>query len=167
MPDRIVLLGRAGVGKTTLARRLGETTGAPVICLDAMWKPGWTAADVPTFRETIAPLHSGDSWISDGNFADATFDLRLPRATLILWLDAPRLLCTWRSLGRVCKPGEPHRASNLLSVIRFIWRFDRVNRPRIESAILRYGPNIPVRRINGTRQMARFLAETQGQPGDK
>ena len=40
-PPRIVVLGCAGSGKTTLAQRLGERTGAPVICLDAVWQPHW------------------------------------------------------------------------------------------------------------------------------
>src|SRR4051812_41477304 len=98
MPERIILLGRAGVGKTTLAYRLGDLTGAPVICLDAICSPGLTPEDVPVFRDLVAHLHAGESWISDGNFADATFDIRLPRATLIIWLDRPKLVCSWRSI---------------------------------------------------------------------
>ena len=159
MADRIILLGRAGVGKTTLAKRLADVTGGVVICLDAIWQPSWTAADVPAFREAVASLHADESWISDGNFADATFDLRLPRATLILWLDAPRLLCSWRAIVRVLKQGEPHKARDLYKVFRFIWRFDSVNRPRIEAAIQRFGPRIPVRKLYGGKQLSRFLVE--------
>jgi len=90
---RIVLLGCAGAGKTTLARRLGERSGMPVVCLDAIWRPDWGPNDVERFRALLVEAHAGDAWISDGNFALATFDIRLPRADLIVWLDRPRLRC--------------------------------------------------------------------------
>src|ERR1700685_1163174 len=84
---RIVILGCAGSGKTTLARQLGERTGAPVICLDAIWQPHWEAKDLPAFRALPMEAHATDEWISDGNFAVASFDIRLPRATLVIWLE--------------------------------------------------------------------------------
>ena len=39
--QRVVILGRGGAGKSTLARRLGELVGLPVIELDKhFWQPG-------------------------------------------------------------------------------------------------------------------------------
>lgn len=154
-----MILGRAGTGKTTLARRLGEISGTPVIVLDSLWSPGWTQADVPEFRALVQQTHAGPAWISDGNFAIASFDLRLPGATLILWLDRPTLLCTWRAIARVFKSGEPHRLVALAKVLRFIWRFDRVNRPRIEAARVKHGPDIPVLNLNSDRETERFFAQ--------
>src|ERR1700689_785082 len=92
---RIVLLGCAGSGKSTLARRWRAATGAPAIILDDIWRPD---GDVTEFRATMARLHAGEAWISDGNFAAATFDIRLPRATLIIWLERPRWFCAWRAM---------------------------------------------------------------------
>jgi len=38
---RVLILGRGASGKSTLARRLGEITGLPVVELDkAFWRPG-------------------------------------------------------------------------------------------------------------------------------
>src|SRR5580693_4529846 len=129
--SRIVILGCAGSGKTTLARQLGERTGAPVICLDAIWQSGWNEKDVAVFRALIREVHAGDAWISDGNFAVASFDIRLPRATLVIWLEGSRISCAWRAITRVLKSGEAHRIGKLSEVLAFIWKFDRVNRPRI------------------------------------
>jgi adenylate kinase family enzyme len=163
---RIVILGCAGSGKTTLARQLGERTGIPVICLDAIWQPHWEEKDVPAFRGLVEKTHAGDQWISDGNFALATFDLRLPRATLVIWLDRSKLSCAWRAIMRVFKRGEAHRIEKLAHVLLFIWKFDRVNRPRIEAARVSHGPQVPVCRLTGNRDIAAFLS-SYGEGADR
>jgi adenylate kinase family enzyme len=160
--SRIVVLGCAGSGKTTFARRLGERTGAPVISLDAIWQPRWTEDDVANFRGLMKQAHAGDSWISDGNFAVATFDIRLPRATLVVWLDRPRLYCAWRAVARVFQRGEEHRIGGLPRVLRFIWNFDRINRPLIETQRIAHGPNVPVCRLKNNRGIDGFLALAKG-----
>ena len=156
-PARIVLLGCAGQGKTWLARRLSARLGAPAVILDEIWQPGWSDADVPKFRALLTAAHSGERWISDGNFAAATFDLRLPRTELIVWLERPRLGCAWRALTRVFRRGEAHRASGLRKAMAFIWNFERVNRPRIEAARRQYGPEVPVLRLTSARAIEDFL----------
>ena len=152
-----MILGRGGSGKTTFARRLGERTGAPVVCLDALWPTPLTPEDVPAFRALVEEAHAGDRWISDGNFAAATFDLRLPRATLIVWVERSRLSCSWRAFRRVFKRGEAHRFRGLGRVLAFIWRFDRVNRPLIEAQRVRHGPDVPVVSLRSDREVSRFL----------
>jgi adenylate kinase family enzyme len=158
LKKRIVILGCAGSGKTTLAQQLGKVTSAPVICLDAIWQSGWEQNDVPEFRRLVQQAHAGDAWISDGNFALATFDLRLPGATLIIWLERSNLYCAWRATTRVFKRGEAHRLGNLAKVLAFIWRFDRINRPRIEAARISHAPEVPVRRLMNSSEIAVFLA---------
>jgi adenylate kinase family enzyme len=155
---RIVILGCAGSGKTTLARQLGELTGAPVISLDAIWEPHWGPKDVPAFRTLIEKAHSGDEWISDGNFAVATFDIRLPRATLVIWLERSKVLCAWGAVTRVFKRDGDHRIGRLAVVLAFIWHFDRVNRPRIEATRISHGPDVPVRGLCSSRDITAFLS---------
>jgi adenylate kinase family enzyme len=155
---RIVLLGCAGTGKTRLARAWAARTGAPAILLDAIWQEGWGPPEVPAFRDVIRPLHAGEAWISDGNFAVATFDIRLPRATQVVWMEAPRWLCLWRAVRRVFEPGNDHRIGRLRRVIAFIWNFDRINRPRIEVLRQQHGPDVPVVHLRTRRDVVRFLA---------
>jgi len=155
---RIVILGCAGSGKTTLARQLGERTGAPVICLDSIWQPHWTEKDVPAFRSLVKKAHAGDEWISDGNFALATFDIRLPHASLVIWLERQRLSCVWSAITRVFKRQEVHRISKLAEVLAFVRSFDQVNRPRVEATRLSYGLHVPILRLNSRREIAGFLS---------
>lgn len=155
---RIVILGCAGSGKTTLARQLGERAGAPVICLDSIWQSHRTEKDVPAFRSLVKKAHAGEEWISDGNFALVTFDIRLPRATVVIWLERPRLICIWSAITRVFKRQEVHQIGKLAEVLAFIWNFDQVNRPRIEATRLSYGPHVPILRLGSRREIAVFLS---------
>ena len=161
---RIVILGCAGAGKTTLAQQLGERTGAPVICLDAIWRPDWGKDDVPTFRALMKDAHARETWISDGSFARVTFDLRLPRATTVVWLDRPKPLCSWRAIARVFQSGEVHRIGDLAEVLRFLWNFDRINRPLIDAERIAHGPAVPVRRLTNRREIAAFLSDDWRRP---
>jgi hypothetical protein len=114
--------------------------------------------DVAAFRALLEKAHAGDAWIGDGNFAVASFDIRLPRATLVIWLEASKISCARRAITRVLKSGEAHRIGKLGEVLAFIWKFDRVNRPRIEALRVCYAADVPVRRLIGRRDVAAFLA---------
>ena len=155
--QRIVVLGCAGAGKTTFARRLGERTGHPVIVLDEIWPAFAEGPRVEAFRAAIADAHAGEVWVSDGNFSVATFDIRLPRADLIVWLDQPRWVCAWRAIARVFHAGQAHRPGDLRKVLAFIWGFNRRNRPLIEAQRLAHGPDIPVVRLTSDREIDAFL----------
>jgi adenylate kinase family enzyme len=160
---RIVLLGCAGSGKTTLARRLAERTGAGLFDLDALWAQQ-ADGDGEAFRERLRGLHAGEAWISDGNFAAATFDIRLPRADRIVWLNTPRWLCRLRAVRRVFRPGEAHTLGKLREVLAFIEGFERVNRPRIEGLRQQIAPDVPVTILSSARQTEAFVA--RGGKGD-
>jgi adenylate kinase family enzyme len=151
---RIVLLGPAGSGKTRLARRYAMRTGAALICLDAIW-----AGDVEAFRAEIARLHAGEAWISDGNFAAVSFDIRLPRATEIIWLEAPRWLSIVRAVRRPFRADSDHALHGLPKALAFIWNFERRNRPLIERLRQEKGPQVPVRRLRTKAEIAVFLTE--------
>lgn len=129
--------------------------------LDEIWRPEWGPAEVPAFREIVRHAHAGEAWVSDGNFAQATFDLRLPRAELIVWLDPPRWLCAARAVGRVFRAGEHHRPADLVKVLAFIRRFDRVNVPKIEAERAAHGPSVPLMRLAHARAADDFLAKIE------
>ena len=103
--------------------------------------------DLPEFRALVAKAHESEGWISEGNFAAASFDIRLPRAELIVWLERTRLICASPSISRVFRSGEAHYLRDLPKVLRFIWNFERVNRPLIEAARTTYGGHVPVVRL--------------------
>lgn len=155
---RILILGCAGAGKTTLARQLGECMHAPVICLDALWESHGGGNNVATFKALVKEAHAKDHWISDGNFAQATFDIRLPRATLVIWLECSRLSCASRAIMRVFKRKGDQKIGALINVLTFIWNFNRINRPRIENLRVTHGPGVPILKLRSSREIAAFLS---------
>ena len=99
---RILVMGRAGSGKSTVAARLGEALGIPVVHLDSLfwdanWQPvGWTSSGHLEASEAAA-----DEWIMDGNYMTSPgFGTRIGRAQLVLVAEAPLHVCLWRVIRR-------------------------------------------------------------------
>ncbi|MHC8344776.1 P-loop NTPase family protein [Pseudomonas sp. RT6P73] len=165
--QRIVILGNAGSGKSTLARALGKRLNLPVVHLDTLfWEPDWVEPDAERFRARVREAIAADAWICEGNYARRTFDLRLPRADLIIWLDTPRLTCFARVIMRsvMNRPRADLPAGcrekldrAFLTFLNFVWNFDRGYRAGIEVVRLAIGPQIPTLHLRGTRQISAFL----------
>ncbi|WP_328923152.1 P-loop NTPase family protein [Streptomyces griseoaurantiacus] len=105
---RIVILGRGGAGKSTLAARLGAATGLPVIELDKhFWGPDLEAIPPDRWAAVQGELAGTDQWIMDGDLGPYdVLDVRLRRADTVLLLDYSFLRCTWQALRRSRKRAD-------------------------------------------------------------
>lgn len=166
---RVVILGCSGAGKSTFARALGAKLGAPVTHLDVLfWRPGWGEPEPEAFRAAVAAAVAGDAWVTDGNFVSRTFDLRLPRADTILFIDQPRWLCVFRILWRWLiwrgrtRPDLAEGCYEKLDWDFFLWtwNFGRQSKPHILRAAESYGARVTI--LHGDRAMANFLERVTG-----
>ena len=97
--QRILILGRTGSGKTTLARQLAGVIGVPHVELDALYfGPNFRTVPLPLLRDRTSAAIAGDRWVTDGN-KKTVRDLVWPRADTVIWLDYPLVVCLWR-LGK-------------------------------------------------------------------
>ena len=95
LPDRVLVHGVTGSGKSTAALAIGARTGHPVTLVDELtWLPGWVPVDGDEQRRIIATITAGERWLLDSAYG-AWLDLVLPRAELVVGLDYPR----WLSLA--------------------------------------------------------------------
>jgi len=166
---RIVILGNAGSGKSTLARELGRRLGLSVVHLDKLfWQPGWVEPDAEQFRQRVREAVASDTWVSEGNYARRTFDLRLPLADLVIWLDTPRRTCLRRVLIRSLlnrrrpdmAPGCTEKLDReFLNFLKYVWQFERGYRPGIEAVRLRVNPQVPTVHLRSAREVAAFLRQ--------
>ena len=165
---RIAILGNAGSGKSTLARAIGARLSLPVVHLDVLfWEPGWQESDKALFRDRVQRAIAGDAWVTDGNYLSRTFDLRLPRAELVIWLDTPRLTCACRVIIRSGmarpRPDLPAGCTEGFNAdfgvfLAYCWHFDRDVRPQLQDAIQRHAPSVPVIRLRCQREVEAFVA---------
>jgi adenylate kinase family enzyme len=156
---RILVVGSPGSGKSTLARRLAAKLKLPLVHLDFhFWRVGWEPADEPTFRNKVRELAAGPEWVMDGNYS-RTFDVRMPRADTLVWLEYPRSTCFLRALGRALRnygrvrpdlpPGCPEKID--VAFLRYIWDFPVKHRPRIPEGIQLYGRHLRVVHLHSDR----------------
>ena len=163
--ERIMIIGCGGAGKSTLARKLGEKTGLPVVHLDQIWwAPGnWQHIEREAFDAILAVEMEKPRWILDGNF-NRTLEPRMERCDTVVYLDMPRLICLKNWIGRVIKNWGKARADMAPGccewfdpeMAKWIWRFNRDNRRRyLEMLSELDGKNVYI--LKNRQQVERFL----------
>jgi hypothetical protein len=101
IPARVAIAGASGVGKTTLARRIGETLGLQYTEIDALYHgPNWVPrqgflADVDVF--TREP-----NWVTEWQYNLAR-PIIAERADLLVWLDLPAPVAVTRVVLRTVR----------------------------------------------------------------
>jgi adenylate kinase family enzyme len=147
--QRILVIGSPGAGKSTLAQGLSERLNLPLIHLDREYfGPGWTVPPRSEWRERVKALAARPEWVMDGNYS-STFDIRVPRATDIVWLDLPRWRCALGVLWRVARnygrerpdlgSAGPERFDG--SFMRWIWSYPEKMRPKTIRMLGRLRPD--------------------------
>jgi len=148
---RVLILGPGAAGKSTLATRLGEITGLPVIELDKIfWKPGLLPTPREQWVELQQRLVDEDQWIIDGDLGpyDAV-EVRLPAADTIILLDFSFIRCAWRALRR-----SRERCDFWL----WLWRYRRQSRPILIEAINKLAPQADLHMLRNPKALKQFLA---------
>lgn len=98
--QRIVIVGVAGSGKTTLARQFSLYLNLPHIELDALyWEANWTPVNYSVFQERVSNKIKDGAWIVDGNYNEIR-DLVWSKAELFIWLDYSLSLVILRLIKR-------------------------------------------------------------------
>lgn len=98
---RIVVIGNAGGGKSTLARKLAARRGLPYVEVDAFtWRPGWELAPEAEYRAAHAEAIAGESWVLDGLGWLDSIATRIARATEIVLVDMPMWVHCWLAAER-------------------------------------------------------------------
>lgn len=97
---RVMIVGQPGAGKSTLARQLGERTGLPVVHIDTIhWLPGWVERSRDEKTRLCHEVEAREWWIFEGGHS-ATWENRLARAELLIWIDRSLTVRLWRVLVR-------------------------------------------------------------------
>jgi len=148
---RVIVLGRGGAGKSTLARQLGEITGLPVIELDKLfWRPGLLPMPRDEWIHLQQKLVREETWIMDGDLGSYdALEERLQIADTIVVLDFPLLRCAWRTF---------RRSRERLDYWRWVLLWRHRSRPALLRAIALYAPTARLHILRGPSTVRRFIA---------
>ncbi len=150
--NRVLVLGRGGAGKSTLARRIGSLTGLPVHELDEhFWQQGLLPLEPTAWEDRQQQLAAGRAWVLDGDLGP--YDVlvaRLRRADTVVLLDYGFVTCAWRAARR----GRERREFWL-----WVWHYRRRHLPLLLRALAVEAPAAAVHRLRSPRAAQRFLHE--------
>jgi adenylate kinase family enzyme len=149
---RVVILGRGAAGKSTLAARLGEITGLPVIELDKVfWGPGLVAIPRDQWVVFQERFVAQERWIMDGDLGPYdVVEVRLRAADTIILLDFSFVRCAWRTIRR-----SRERADFWHWLLAYRWQ----SRPILMEAIANHAVNADVYVFRSPGALSRFVAE--------
>lgn len=166
--QRIVIAGGAGSGKSTLARALHRRTNLPAFHMDQIhWKPGWTERIQSEKSELIEAVIVQEKWILEGNHS-RSFDTRMARAQLLVWLDLPVSVCMFRVVRRTIQfrgqtrpdlPADcPDRLdAELLEFLKYIWQSRHRLQQRLQRIYEQPPAHLRVVRLKSSAQIDMFI----------
>ncbi len=165
--NRVLVIGCSGGGKSTLSKALAARFGLEYqsIDRDVRWLPGWRERDPAARLDILKMLVARERWIMDGS-NPSTFDLRVPRSDLVIWVRMPRLTCllgvarrVWRYHGTVrpemaadCPEPLPDR-----TFLDYIWNFERKSAPVFIRKLEQHGEGVPLVTLSSRREARRLL----------
>lgn len=173
-PERVVIAGVSGVGKTSLARRVSARLGIPHTEIDALYHgAGWVPR--PEFLADVQLLVAGECWVTEWQYTTAR-SILAARADVVVWLDLPFLTVT---LPRVVRRTLRRRARREVlwngnvepplrtfftdreHIVRWAWSTRDKYRMRVPELERRY-PHLSVVRLRSRRQVDAWLHSLGG-----
>lgn len=99
---KIAIIGYSGSGKSTMAKRISERFGLPVLYLDTVhWLPGWQEREREDSQRIVREfMDAHDEWVIDGNYKKLEHERRMSEADYILFMDFSRVRCFFRAWKR-------------------------------------------------------------------
>jgi adenylate kinase family enzyme len=168
--QRIAIIGNAGGGKSTLARRLAASHDLPLTEVDKLlWQPGWKITPEEEYDALHQPLIDSDCWIIEGMGHLHSIRPRLLRATWIIVIDMPIWMHFWlaaerqieQALGTLEHPvaglGEPIPTRDMFETL---WETEQDWMPTIRADITEAeAAGIRVTRLDSVDAIDAFRAE--------
>ena len=165
--ERIMVIGGAGSGKSTMARWLGARTGPPVRHLDHVhWMPHWTPRPKEERLAMVRAFEQEARWIIEGGIS-TTYPTRLARADMVIWLDLPvgqrltRVLhrsWRYRGSGRADLPeGCVERFDReTFAFLKWIWNDREKGRGRIRENLAEPPAHLEVYHLRSSAEVEAF-----------
>ena len=140
---RLVVIGNAGGGKSTLARTLAARRGLLHVEIDRLlWQDGWVLRPEDVYERQHREIVAQDGWLIDGLGRQASIPARIARATEIVLIDMPIWMHFWlaaeRQIAWACgsldhAPGGITQMPPTEGLFKTIWDVDQTWMPSIRA----------------------------------
>lgn len=165
---RVMIVGQPGSGKSTLAQAIGRITGLTVVHIDNIhWRSGWIERSPNEKSRLCREVEMQERWIFEGGHS-ATWDTRIARADLLIWLDRSIGLRIWRVLRRTLTglgrtredlpEGCPEQLRLLPGFLRFIWTTRHTSWAQTAELAAAAPPSCGVIHLRTNREVGDFLS---------
>jgi adenylate kinase family enzyme len=167
---RLVVIGNAGGGKSTLARRLADKFGLPYHEIDALlWLPGWVLQSEDVFEAAHQNILAEERWVVDGLGRLDSIEARLRRASDIVLVDMP----LWRHFSFAAKRQLDWATGNLAhppagisempgmdALFETMWLVDQDWMPKIRAMVAaEEAQGKPVTRLRSPSELDEYQAD--------
>ncbi len=140
---RIVVIGNAAGGKSTLARQLARRRELTLIEIDRLlWQPGWRLTPEADYAREHAGIIAREKWVIDGLGRQDSIAERLARSTEIVLIDLPLWMHfalaaerqdAWAQGRLDHPPADAAEMPPTRELFRTMWEVDRTWLPDIRS----------------------------------
>jgi adenylate kinase family enzyme len=101
---RVMVIGNAGGGKSTMCRALSSAHSLPYYAVDKIqWRPNWVLTPEPEFTQAHEALLSRERWLIDGYGSWSSVERRISVADTIIFVDHSIWVHYWWATKRQIK----------------------------------------------------------------
>jgi adenylate kinase family enzyme len=165
---RVMVIGNAGGGKSTMCRALSSGHSLPYYAIDKIqWRPNWVPTPEPEFTQAHEALLSKERWLIDGYGSWSSVERRISMADTIVFVDHPIWVHYWWATKRQIKSLFYGRSDGpegcpmfpvTIRLFRMMWWLHREKRPELIAAIDARRGKARLIHIRSPRQLAAFTA---------
>ncbi len=165
---KIMVIGNAGGGKSTLCRALGKALSIPHFSIDKIqWKPGWQETPPEEINHIHSEILERDTWIIDGYGPWASIEGRAYDADTIIYIDLPLWLHFWWATKRqirliysknIDQPNGCSLLSVTLGLYKMLVLFHFGQRVKLQRLISTYGQKTDLFHIKTSTDLNRFYS---------
>lgn len=98
---RVMVIGNAGGGKSTLCRAICAAHSLPYFAIDKIqWRPNWVRTPEDVFRQIHDDILAKDLWVIDGYGPMNSVEQRLSSCDTVIFVDHPFRIHLWWATKR-------------------------------------------------------------------
>ena len=166
--SKVVIIGNAGGGKSTLSKKLARAKCLPVYAVDKhQWKPGWQPVSKTDVRDSLNSLLTNDRWIIDGWGPWDCIVRRFQQSDTIVFVDFPLWVHLWWAAKRqirafflpwtIDKPKGCSLRSVTVRMFRVILAINKDLTPKLRTLVAQHEKDKDVFHITSRKDLREFV----------